>query len=407
MNCYVGVEFQNNGGISLVHSAWLTPLKREVFWPPKQTTGNFIKLLKSGQEPPQDNSWKLHQIKRIFFQTDDYKIAEKKIKKAEITSDLTTDAEESAIISPRRKIRPKKFSTDDEQEEVLSSSEDDFPKNKKPLPRPKPIIRKSITNILSDYSGPIQTFPLASAGQSQRSFEDSDSTNQLYYLPPQHSAKDTQLTKSSGQIIRGSASNQSFCQAAVSNSSPYNPSTSKATDVQSNIRAVVESNGANTQDDVITLLKTIREQNNQILQWIRKQDRSGNHASNTDLPDDIGVQFPLNSQEDITKLETYLSEKNNCLALSAYLSTFGGRDFTGHTNRILNFLFTYSLATNWNFCGKRGEKKAFKNLNVKDVIIGAVRKSSPLVSQKEIEDTIKVWLKHAPEKLKKQQHGNP
>ncbi|XP_056631476.1 uncharacterized protein LOC130441716 [Diorhabda sublineata] len=261
--------------------------------------------------------------------------------------------------------------------------------------------------IQNHYSGPIQTFPLASAGQSQRSFEDSDSTNQLYYLPPQHSAKDTQLTKSSGQIIRGSASNQSFCQAAVSNSSPYNPSTSKATDVQSNIRAVVESNGANTQDDVITLLKTIREQNNQILQWIRKQDRSGNHASNTDLPDDIGVQFPLNSQEDITKLVTYLSEKNNCLALSAYLSTFGGRDFTGHTNRILNFLFTYSLATNWNFCGKRGEKKAFKNLNVKDVIIGAVRKSSPLVSQKEIEDTIKVWLKHAPEKLKKQQHGNP
>ncbi|XP_057665090.1 uncharacterized protein LOC130899289 [Diorhabda carinulata] len=93
--------------------------------------------------------------------------------------------------------------------------------------------------------------------------------------------------------------------------------------------------------------------------------------------------------------------------LSAYLSTFGGRDFTGHTNRILNFLFIYSLATNWNFCGKRGEKKTFKNLNVKDVIIGAVRKSSPLVSQKEIEDTIKVWLKHAPEKLKKQQHGNP
>ncbi|XP_057671245.1 uncharacterized protein LOC130902975 [Diorhabda carinulata] len=222
-------------------------------------------------------------------------------------------------LSHRRKIRPKKFSTDDEQEEVLSSSEDDFPKNKKPLPRPKPIIRKSITNILSDYSGPIQTFPLASAGQSQRSFEDSDSTNQLYYLPPQHSAKDTQLTKSSGQIIRGSASNQSFCQAAVSNSSPYNPSTSKATDVQSNIRAVVESNGANTQDDVITLLKTIREQNNQILQWIRKQDRSGNHASNTDLPDDIGVQFPLNSQEDITKLETYLSEKNNCLALVGVL----------------------------------------------------------------------------------------
>ncbi|KAK9693880.1 hypothetical protein QE152_g33915 [Popillia japonica] len=66
---YVGVEFDNEGGISLVHSSWLTPLKREVYWPPKQTKKNFLKLLNNDQDVPEDGSWKLHMVKRIFFET--------------------------------------------------------------------------------------------------------------------------------------------------------------------------------------------------------------------------------------------------------------------------------------------------------------------------------------------------
>ena len=54
---YVGVEFANNGGLSLVHAAWLTPLKKEVYWPQKQTTKKFAELLKSGADPSEDGSW--------------------------------------------------------------------------------------------------------------------------------------------------------------------------------------------------------------------------------------------------------------------------------------------------------------------------------------------------------------
>lgn len=66
---YVGVEFPNNGGVSIVNSCWLTPLKREVYWPPKQTGKNFKKLLQTLEDPPQDGTWKVHQIHRIFFET--------------------------------------------------------------------------------------------------------------------------------------------------------------------------------------------------------------------------------------------------------------------------------------------------------------------------------------------------
>lgn len=66
---YVGVEFDNDGGLALIHSAWLTPLKRNVFWPPSSTQTSFKKLLRSGKEPPEDGSWKLHKVQRLFFQT--------------------------------------------------------------------------------------------------------------------------------------------------------------------------------------------------------------------------------------------------------------------------------------------------------------------------------------------------
>lgn len=53
---------------------------------------------------------------------------------------------------------------------------------------------------------------------------------------------------------------------------------------------------------------------NQVLEWIRKQDRGGNNTY-TALPDDIGVDLPLKSENDLEKLEVYIAEKNNFLAL--------------------------------------------------------------------------------------------
>ncbi|KAK4882874.1 hypothetical protein RN001_006193 [Aquatica leii] len=162
----------------------------------------------------------------------------------------------------------------------------------------------------------------------------------------------------------------------------------------------------NWNDNITNSLKTIIEQNNQVLEWIRKQNRTPNNAINNTLPEDIEVQFPLKHEDDIQKLEERLEKKNNWLALSSYLSFLGGRDSIGHTNNILKYLFTNTFATSWNFCGKRGTKKAFKKFKLKEVIISAVRKASPQVNERDIENYIKVWLKHVPERLKRETNGN-
>lgn len=69
---YVVVEFdvndENGGGgsVAAVHSAWLTPLKKEVFWPPYKEQTKFDKALRTG-ETVDTEKWSLHGIRRIFY----------------------------------------------------------------------------------------------------------------------------------------------------------------------------------------------------------------------------------------------------------------------------------------------------------------------------------------------------
>lgn len=69
---------------------------------------------------------------------------------------------------------------------------------------------------------------------------------------------------------------------------------------------------------IADLLKTTREQNNQILGWIRKQD-SVRKTTYCALPDDMGVDLPLKSEQDLQQLEEYIADKNNFLALVCIL----------------------------------------------------------------------------------------
>lgn len=67
---YVVVEFdeKHGGGVAAVNSAWLTPLKKEVFWPPYKDQNKSDKALKTG-ETVDTEKWTLHSISRIFYRS--------------------------------------------------------------------------------------------------------------------------------------------------------------------------------------------------------------------------------------------------------------------------------------------------------------------------------------------------
>lgn len=66
---YVLIEFDDGGGsVVVVRSTWLTPRKREVFWPPVKDQKTFDKILESTVHA-HTATWKLYAVQRCLFQT--------------------------------------------------------------------------------------------------------------------------------------------------------------------------------------------------------------------------------------------------------------------------------------------------------------------------------------------------
>lgn len=113
MATFLGIEFleKGGGGLALVNSKWLTPWRKEVWWPPFKQE-QFDKLLKKGETP--DESWTLYGIFKSYFEKD-YKKATVKLKKAELTSDIPSESEPpQELYTKRKRIPPKRLFSSDE-----------------------------------------------------------------------------------------------------------------------------------------------------------------------------------------------------------------------------------------------------------------------------------------------------
>lgn len=54
-----------NGGLGLVRDEWITPRKKESFWPPYKLSSQYNRSLAEGHQP--DEKWKLFPIRKIFY----------------------------------------------------------------------------------------------------------------------------------------------------------------------------------------------------------------------------------------------------------------------------------------------------------------------------------------------------
>ncbi|KAI4455712.1 hypothetical protein MML48_9g00016783 [Holotrichia oblita] len=96
MNRFCGVSFNDDdeNAIAIINAKWLTPLKREAFWPPYKYQNQYEKAIKNSEEP-KEGVWTLYKIKKIYFELDDFDQAKRKLRKLEFSSDIqTSDVEE-------------------------------------------------------------------------------------------------------------------------------------------------------------------------------------------------------------------------------------------------------------------------------------------------------------------------
>lgn len=357
---FLGVEFRelDGGGLSLVHEKWLTPRKSSVWWPPYKNQDKFEKSLRRGESP--NENWTIYSISKTYFHENNCDKAKKKLKKAEITSEITSNEDSDADNLPVKRIRlPNKrlfTSSDDDDAEPIHSLPSKILGLPKYLSTPKilPTAFKKNNSKLNKSSQPKQV--------------DTISDEEVHSERRQHVVHSSQTAHSSWNNIEKCSQSKR----------PEFPE-------------------ANENSDFKTLLHHIiyvRKQNEQILQILKNQNVS---QSNT-LPT-IPVELPLTEIRGIIELEEFLSENENLRSMTNYYSTYGGRDVVTKTNNLLKLFLCNSLAVNYSFKGTRNEKRAFENLLLRRLIIGAVLKSSPTATEVDIDTAIKVWLKHAQKRL--------
>lgn len=138
---FAGIEFEDadGGDVALINTSWLTPRKREVFWPPFKHQWQFDKAVKTGM-PPEENTWHLFSIKRSFFEVgriisiafidtllhncfaaDDYEKAKKKFKQSQVTSDIQSEEEGPSVLERRTGRRPFRFTFSSDEDECSQS----------------------------------------------------------------------------------------------------------------------------------------------------------------------------------------------------------------------------------------------------------------------------------------------
>ncbi|KAK4877662.1 hypothetical protein RN001_010168 [Aquatica leii] len=361
---YSVIEFsdEEGGGVAIVHCKWFTPRKKEVFWPPYKDPNAFNRALIKGVDVSED--WKLFKINRNFYETDDLEKAKRKLKLSELTSDLNTDAEEKL---PAR--RPTK-----KPRRIIESSDDDEEISK--FERPPKIVKvtaKKITEKTRE-GAPLQE-DIVDTLRCQRQ----DYINKNFYNSP-------------------------ISSSATYDSTPnYTSRFSLATRENSRLTPHSEIEQS-VQGQILKHLVILREQNEQILSTLQKFSKETSQHITTSVPK-FPVSLPLSDLENLKEFENYLLNEQNFSATSAYLSSLGGNTIASRTNRILRQLLEDRLASTYNFFGSRN-KEAFNKLQLTRLIIGSLKFTIPQITEKEVEDAIKTWLKHAPERMKKKLNSN-
>ncbi|KAB0803363.1 hypothetical protein PPYR_00333 [Photinus pyralis] len=424
---FLGVEFSAScgGGLAIINRNWLTPRKKNAFWPPYKTQSVYEKALKTGETPNEAN-WKIYPVSRCFFETDDYSKARSKLKRAELQSDVQSDADEDSCLSKRAIHPPKRLCYESSDEEGSLST----------LPAPPPInISELSKNLLnaesagspgrSPHSNPIsikknrpsKASLIISEHDRQTPAKYNDVTsgcssslqstpyrirNKLFIpdnLADNLETEDTEICETLNEGQSGPSS--------VLNSRVSSPNLNHTiVDVDDLLRGTHVDYHDKKYKTLLRLLIHIKSQNDHvakqneaILKSLKKREVLQQSNTSYQLPNDVPVKIPIQQLLEIPIIEEYLSEEDHLCAMSAYLSTLGGRDITTKTNTILRSVISNKVAINFSFLGTRNNKQAFTKLNLNKLIIRAVQLSTPNTPEHEINENVKVWLKHAPQRL--------
>ncbi|KAK4885230.1 hypothetical protein RN001_001501 [Aquatica leii] len=396
--------------LAIVNNKWLTPKKSEVFWPPYKTQERYNKSLKKS-ETPDEEKWTLYSIRRTFFESDEYNNAVIKLKRAKCTSDVNTDINEPLSEAPpkkRQRFKPRKLLDSSSDEDVAASD----------LPRPPPIHSSKkkgleIANTAPRNSSLTYSIPELIPWNPEINENDIRADHPILSVSAtrvdnvlQHYEKNPETAL----VARNTINNSQFAVLTGNNQKRFmsvsSPSSSTTTITRNFPRNIIDtptknqenlSHSKEFEEIVLEQLLLIKEQNNKLLAILTAKNTKS--ASGYRIPE-LSVNLPVHSKQELDSLCADLLDDNTVTELSSYFSTIGGCNLVTKVNNILKRSMSNSVAAQISFRGKTLGKQAFHDLKLKEVVVCTAKLAHPSATEKEIEDCMKIWLKHAPQRYK-------
>ncbi|XP_041915767.1 uncharacterized protein LOC121680446 [Alosa sapidissima] len=332
---YSVVEFIETKEVELVPSLWVRD--GQCYWPTSQ------------------RGMALHQA----IKNESYEEGRRKVKEAEVTSDLQSEAEASGDRPLRRKRKSVRLCPLGGLEEVVSEEDSPPPASKKLAPAPfiptiNPSPQPTYTVLNSPALPPLPTTALPLLPTTALSFSD-----MVHNWEP-----DTHVPSLPGHSFRWAPQ-------------------------QTDSGLQGQSSNGDTQllKEVLTKLEMVLDQQSTILRLLQ-------HREGTALSAPEGL--PLQDLAQLLVLEQSLQDQDQREKMINYLAIIGGADVRDCTWRLIGRVISNGLAKGLNWRGVNG-KTSLASLHLKEVIIAAVRRNplSAGSSEATVEAVMKRWLQLA------------
>ncbi|KAL0101865.1 hypothetical protein PUN28_018425 [Cardiocondyla obscurior] len=416
---YAIVEFED--GLQVIPSKWFNADLSGAYWPTFTTLNNkrYDKAVKLMEDPK--CTWVQHPIVKIYGTYNNYELARRKLKDAELLSDINSGSEVQENLKKSRKIRAAKTfndsSNDELSDDLVLTDIPQFPTKRFKTAENRLTPFKNNKNLQIDHHFsegvkqnkkiPEKQIHEPNILKNENVPHTSTTSDSYLNMPICSETETSNVLVINEEDLYLNEQNLDTCVASFVVNEQNTPNVliqnSKSLLSQPSNVSVNNKETDNFQRFVIKKLVAIELKINAIerhQKLILEKLPFNNNEDKENI--DVSHDFPLKNENDLQDMENKLQDNEVYRKqLIKQLSRVTCRDIKTSCIHLMRKVFSNYLAANYSWYGAK-KKEKFSQLQICKVIMCAIRRLHDNATDEDISSPIKIWLAHAKERLEKE-----
>ncbi|XP_054257609.1 uncharacterized protein LOC128982695 [Macrosteles quadrilineatus] len=358
-NCsplYAVVEFDD--GVQLVPTKWI--VDDTCYWPNFTNQYRYDKAVASNID--YEESWRNFPVRKIVMYADDYVKGKRKLKEAELYSDVNSDYDSSAKKKIRRQ-RARKIIDSESEDEIYSKPNQQYKQHTGTSALPKPPAPPAEPNLETTSARPPQRIAVQQ-DKPENTFARTPDRN---YLSPCNTP-----------VRQDKSEFEAYVKKSL-----------MGMKIKMNAFLHTQHDMIQTQQNILQTLGKL--QRNQTV----TEDDNEEATPNNDF--DLNL-LPLASMEDLQQFEEKLKNEKYRKYVVKEMRKIGGQDVKAATYRLLPRLMSNEVGAKFSWIGAK-KKQVFSNLETCRLLLDVVRLHFPTSTDVDISIPTKNWLRHARDRM--------